>query len=102
MFIPKIKLKTYYHQQTTGFPTGAENMVGGSSKFDGGGYSQYMGGAWGWGGLKMLLKNTFQGVPLLVKLLAISLQTSKFTKNELLRTYFSSILARFKLLFIVF
>ena len=100
MFIPKIQLKTYYHQQTTGFPTGAENMGGEALQ-------NLMGVAcvttWGkHGGLKTLLKNTFQGVPLLVKLLAISLQTSKFTKNELLRTYFSSILARFKLLFIAF
>ena len=29
-----------------GFPTGVENM-GGYSKFDGEGLSQYMGGAWG-------------------------------------------------------
>ena len=49
--------------ETTGFPTGVENMGGssksnggrltskhrgsmGSSKFDGGGFCQYMGGAW--------------------------------------------------------
>ena len=32
---------------------------------------------------------------LILKLPAISLQASKFTKNELLRTYFSRILARF-------
>ena len=47
------------------------------------------------------LKNTCEGVRLL-KLLAISLQACNFTKNELLHTYFSRILARFKLLFIVF
>ena len=67
---------------------------GGSSKFDGRGRSsQNMGGAWG--ELKMLSKNTCKGVHFIVKLLAISLQASKFTKNELLRTYFSRILARF-------
>ena len=52
---------------------------------------------WGgaWGALKMLSKNTCEGVHLIVKLLAISLQASKFTKNELLQTYFSRMLARF-------
>ena len=48
-----------------------------------------------WGELKMLLKNTCEGVHLIVKLPAISLQACKFTKNELLHTYFSRILARF-------
>ena len=38
----------------------------------GGGLSQYMGG--GWGELKMLSKNTCEGVYLMVKLPAISLQ----------------------------
>ena len=61
---------------------------GGSSKFDGGGLKS-------WGELKMLLKNTCEGVHLIVKLLAISLQASKFTKNGLLHTYFSRILVRF-------
>ena len=51
-----------------------------------------MGGAWGQ--LKMLLKNTCEGVQLIVKLPTIGLQASKFTKNELLDTYFSRILAR--------
>ena len=55
--------------------------------------SQYMGGAWG--ELKMLSKNTCEGVHLIEKLLAISLQASKFTKNELFHIYFSRILARF-------
>ena len=42
-----------------------------------------------------VLKNTSgEGVHLIVKLPAISLQTCKFTKNEL-HTYFSRILARF-------
>ena len=77
-----------------GFPTGVANMEGGSSKFDGGGgSSQNMGGAWG--ELKTLSKNTCEGVHLIVELPAISLQASKFTKNELLQTYFSRILARF-------
>ena len=77
--------------QCTQFPTGVENMgalqnlMGG-----GGGLSQYMGGAWG---LKTLLKNTCEGVYLLVKLPAISLQASKFTKNNILHTYFSRIVA---------
>ena len=43
----------------------------------------------------MLSKNTYEGVHLIVKLPAISLQVSKFTKNELLHTHFSRILARF-------
>ena len=51
-----------------------------------------MEGAWG---LKMLLKNTYEGVYLIVKLLARSLQAGKFTKNELLHTHFSRILAGF-------
>ena len=49
-------------------------------------------------GLKMLLKKTCERVLLSVKLLAINLQAFKFTKNELLHTYFSRI---FKLLFII-
>ena len=47
----------------------------------------------------MLSKNTGEGVHLIKKLPAVSLQASKFTKNELLDTSFSRILARF--LFIV-
>ena len=43
----------------------------------------------------MLLENTSEGVHLIVKLPAISLQAYKFTKNELLHTYFLRILARF-------
>ena len=38
---------------------------------------------------------------MIVKLPVIILQACKFTKNELLHTHFSRILARFKLLFIV-
>ena len=53
-----------------------------------------MGGARG-GGLKTVLKGTCEGVHLLVKLPTISLETCKFTENELLHTGFSSILARF-------
>ena len=64
----------------------------GGSKFDKGGLSQKMGGAWGQ--LKMS-KNTCEEVQLIVKWPAISLQASKFTKNELLHTYFSRTLTRF-------
>ena len=46
----------------------------------------------------MLPKNTCEGVHLMVKLLAISLQACKFTKNELFYTYFSRILARLKVI----
>ena len=74
-----------------GFPTGTENM-GGALQNLMGGLSQFMGEAWGT--LKTLSRNTCEGVHLLVKLPAISLQASKFTKNELLHTYFSRILAR--------
>ena len=54
-----------------GFPTGVENM-GGSSKFDGGGGLKSIKGEHR--GLKMLPKNTFEGVHLIVELPAISLQ----------------------------
>ena len=52
---------------------------------------------WGsFGGMaKSVLKNTYEEVHLLVKLLVISLQAWKFTKNELLQTHFSWILGRF-------
>ena len=55
-----------------GFPTGVENIGDGRGLFKiwWEGLSQYMEGAWG---LKMLLKNTYEGVHLIVKLLAISL-----------------------------
>ena len=77
----------------TGFPTGVENMGGGGSlKFDGELESVHGGEH---GGLKMVLKNTCEGVHLLVKLPARSLQACKFTKNDLLPTYFSRILDRF-------
>ena len=62
----------------SGAPTGVENMAGG--------LSQCMGEAWE--ELKMLSKNTCDGVHLIVKLPAISLQACKFTKNELLHTHF--------------
>ena len=65
-----------------------QNLMGG-----GGGLNQNM------GDLKLLSKHSCEGVHLIVKLPAMSLQASKFTKNELLHTYFSRILA--KLLFIV-
>ena len=74
-------------------------------KFDGGLDSIHGGST---GGLNRIfkisvksLKNTCGGVHLLI-LLAISLQDCNFTKNELLYTYFSGILPRFKLLVIVF
>ena len=52
-------------------------------------------GDWGGGeGGKILLKNICEGVHMLVKLPAISLQACKFTKNEL-HIYFSRILAEF-------
>ena len=38
--------------------------------------------------LKMLPKNTCERVHLIVELPAISMQACKFTKNELLHTYF--------------
>ena len=44
---------------------------------------------------KMMSKNTCEGVHFIKKLPAISLQASKFTKNELLHTFFSRILGRF-------
>ena len=80
-------------------PTGVESMGRGGGALQnlmvgGGGLSQYMWQAWRGGCLRMLLKNTSEGVHLIVKLPAISLQTCKFTKNEL-HTYFSRILARF-------
>ena len=74
-----------------GFPTGVAG--GGFLKIRWGGLSQNVGEHGG--KLKMLSKNTCEGVHLIVKLWAISLQASKFTKNKLLHTYFSRILARF-------
>ena len=61
------------------------------------GLSQNMGGAWA--ELKILSKNTCEGVHLILKLPAICLQASKFTKNELLHTYFFN--KDFRLLIIV-
>ena len=43
------------------------------------------------GELKILLKNTYEEVYLIKKLLAISLQARKFTKNEPPHTYFQGI-----------
>ena len=59
---------------SAGFPTGVENIGGGAPKnliSDGGDSSQNMGEH------KMLLKNTSEGVHLIGKLPAISLQASK-------------------------
>ena len=50
------------------------------------------------GGLKMLSKNTCEGVYLIVKLLVIILQACKFAKNELLHSHFSRILAGFEVI----
>ena len=74
-----------------GFHWGGEGG-GGSLKFDEGVGSVHGGSM---RGLKMLSKNTCEGVYSIVKLRAISLQACKFTKNELLHTYFPRILARF-------
>ena len=62
---------------------------GSCSKFDGGLKSKH--GV----SLKCCWKIPVKGVHLIAKLLAMSLQASKFTKNELLQTYLSRILARF-------
>ena len=62
-----------------GFPTGVVNMGGMLCLPIGEGSLQNL-----MGGLKMLSKNTCEGVHLLVKLKATSLQVCKFTKNELL------------------
>ena len=75
-----------------GFPTGVENMGGGGGcappTIRGGGSSKFKSiHGVGWG-LKMLSKNTCEVVHLIVKLPAIRLQSWKFTKNELLHTYF--------------
>ena len=67
-----------------GFPTGVENIGGGSSKFDGGIKSIHGGSM---EGLYMLSKKPCEGVHLIVKLPAINLQTCNFTKDELLHTY---------------
>ena len=61
----------------------------GSSKFDRGALKSRSMGE----GLKMLSKNICEGVHLTVKFAAISLQAYKFTKHELLLSYFSWILA---------
>ena len=78
-----------------GFSTSVAKMGGGTWGWGGGFLSQNVEGGVAWGELKMLSKNTCEGVHLIVKLPAISLQASKFTKNELFHTYFSRILARF-------
>ena len=72
----------------------------GSSKFDGTGLKSIHGAAWE-GRLKMLLKNTCEGVYLIVKLPAISLQACKFTKMNFFTHILQGFLLDFKLLFIV-
>ena len=85
---------TFYYS-TQGFPLVLWTWGGGVLKiWWGGGLNQNMREAWE--ELKMLSKTACEGVHLILKLLAISLQASKFAKNELLHTYFSRILARFE------
>ena len=77
-----------------GFPQVVANMGGAPHNFvEGGGLKSKHGGSMG--ELKILSKNTCEGVHLIVKLSAISLHASRFTKNELLYTYSARILARF-------
>ena len=69
---------------------GLQNLMGGGQ-----GLTQHMQGASRGGGGGGLSKNICEGVHLIVKLPAICLQACKFTKTELLLTYFSRILIRF-------
>ena len=84
-----------------GFPTGVESM-GGSSKFDWVGGDGWV-NTWRHGGLKttsLNLGKTFEKYlwrSSFVKVAGYNLQVCNFTKNELLHTYFSRILAKFKL-----
>ena len=102
---PQINFFAHVHPQIQGFPQVLRTW--GSSKFDGTGLKSIHGAAWegGGGGLKMLLKNTCEGVYLIVKLPAISLQACKFTKITKIYNFFTHILQGFlldfKLLFIV-
>ena len=86
MVCRNVRIRTDQLQGTRGIETSSSY-----SKFDGGGggggLSQCMGRAQG--ALNAVKKY------LIVKLLAISLQAYKLTKNVLLHTYFSRILARF-------
>ena len=70
-----------------------QNLMGGR----GGGWLESKHGE-SMGELKMLSKNTCERVHLMKKLLAISLQASKFTKNELFNTSFSKVLATFSVI----
>ena len=68
-----------------GFPKGVANMGGGPPQnLMGVGLKSKHGGAWGQ--LKIFSKKTCERVQLIVKLPAIGLQASKFTKNELFHT----------------
>ena len=64
-----------------GFPQVLRTWGGGALQnlMGGGGLSQYMGAG---GRIKMLSKNACEGVHLIVKLLAISLQACRFTIFE--------------------
>ena len=76
----------------SGFPTSVENMdVALQNLMEG--FESIHGVKEG--GLKVMLKNAFEEVHLLVNILGIRLQAHKFTKNDLLHTYFSRIVARF-------
>ena len=89
-FFPLISQHTQSNFLThaSGIPADVENKGG-----EGGGggrlESIHEGSIGGGGGLKMLSKNTFEGVHLLIKLPTISLQAYKFTKDELLHKDFS-------------
>ena len=72
---------TEFWEYFVGFPRDVENMGRAPQNLiEGGGglMSKHRGST---GQLKMLFKNTCEGVQLIVKLPAISLQASKFTKN---------------------
>ena len=66
-----VNMHPIYKPPPPGFSTGVENMGGGGAEVN----------TWGeHRGLKMLSKNTCEGVYLIVKLPAISQQAWKFTK----------------------
>ena len=88
LFVFIRSLRTPPPQQTLGFPQVLRTWWGGGAlqNMMGAGLKSIHGGSMM--GLKIMLKNTSGGVHLIVKLLAISLQACKFTKNELLHSNF--------------